>query len=296
MNEELISIIVPVYNVEPYLSHCLNSIANQTYANIEVILVDDGSTDFSGDICDNFCQKDSRFTAIHQENQGLPGARNSGLKIAKGNYISFVDSDDYIHPQMMETLIHSIKSSKCEVGMVREKQVYGSDDMDSRVDIITPHIVHQDRLIASLFDTSNPEIGNKYMFAWNKLYKKKVLEGIYFNQVLNEDLDFNLRVFLRVESIAYVDAPLYYYFQREGSILNNEAARKYRAIDIIPDYLTYLSHIPETSPTYRSYCLRRLLKKILSVRYEYSNTPLKEYVKEKAKNVSDTALQQWSFS
>ena len=120
-NDSLISIIVPVYNVESYLPYCLESISNQTYTHFEAILVDDGSTDTSGVICDDYCKKDTRFTVIHQENQWLSGARNTGLSAAKGDFFCFVDSDDYIHPRYLEVLYNALEQTGCDVAMVGRK-------------------------------------------------------------------------------------------------------------------------------------------------------------------------------
>ena len=113
--KSLVSIVVPVYNAGRYLPRCLDSIAAQTYGDIEVILVDDGSTDSSGSICDRYCTRDGRFRVIHQENKWLAEARNAGLSAARGDYVYFVDSDDWIHPQAVETLLAAIGKTGCEV-------------------------------------------------------------------------------------------------------------------------------------------------------------------------------------
>lgn len=105
----LLSVIVPVYKVEPYLRRCIDSIRNQTYKNLQIVLVDDGSPDGCGAICDEYTKLDDRIIAVHQENEGLSGARNNGLLFAEGEYIAFVDSDDWLHPQMYEILIHLIE-------------------------------------------------------------------------------------------------------------------------------------------------------------------------------------------
>lgn len=115
MKEDLISIIVPVYKVENYLSKCLDSMICQTYKNIEIILVDDGSPDNSGKICDDYAKKDSRIKVIHKENGGLSDARNAGLKIATGKYIGFVDSDDYISVEMYEKLYNQAKKEDADI-------------------------------------------------------------------------------------------------------------------------------------------------------------------------------------
>ena len=108
----LLSVIVPVYKVEPYLRRCIDSIRNQTYKNLQIVLVDDGSPDGCGAICDEYTKLDDRIIAVHQENEGLSGARNNGLLFAEGEYIAFVDSDDWLHPQMYEILIHLIEAHR----------------------------------------------------------------------------------------------------------------------------------------------------------------------------------------
>ncbi len=142
MDKDLISIIVPVYNVIKYLRHCIESIVNQTYTNLEIILVDDGSNDESEKVCDEYKNKDSRIIVIHQENRGLSAARNAGLDICKGKYISFVDSDDYIEPDFIECLYssiieNSVKVSMCNINYVDENsQIIGTEKWDN-IDIMS---------------------------------------------------------------------------------------------------------------------------------------------------------------
>lgn len=120
----MISVIVPIYNVEKYLPTCIESILNQTYKDLEVLLIDDGSTDNSGRICDEYAQRDSRCIAIHQSNKGVATVRNTGLNQATGDYITFIDSDDYIHPQMIEILYKSITIGNYDFSIVAHKQVW----------------------------------------------------------------------------------------------------------------------------------------------------------------------------
>lgn len=120
----LLSVIVPVYKVEPYLRRCIDSIRNQTYKNLQIVLVDDGSPDGCGAICDEYTKLDDRIIAVHQENEGLSGARNNGLLFAEGEYIAFVDSDDWLHPQMYEILIHLIEAHRLDMARC---SVIGSD-------------------------------------------------------------------------------------------------------------------------------------------------------------------------
>ena len=122
--DELISVIVPVYNVEKYISRCIESIMKQTYKNIEIILIDDGSTDNSGKICDEYSLKDDRINVIHKKNGGLSDARNTGLDIAKGKYISLIDSDDFVSKFFIETLYNTCKNENCEIAICEYERVY----------------------------------------------------------------------------------------------------------------------------------------------------------------------------
>lgn len=120
----MISVIVPVYNVEEYLPTCIESILNQTYKDLEILLIDDGSTDNSGRICDEYAKRDNRCIVIHQPNKGVYNARNTGLEHVKGEYISFIDSDDYIHPQMLEILYETLQKEDYDFSMVAYKKVW----------------------------------------------------------------------------------------------------------------------------------------------------------------------------
>lgn len=120
----LVSIVVPVYNVEKYLNRCISSIVNQTYENIEIILVDDGSKDNSGEICDEWAEKDTRIKVIHKSNGGLSSARNAGASVAQGEYISFIDSDDYIRPIMIKDLVLCCEKYNADIGIANVKQIY----------------------------------------------------------------------------------------------------------------------------------------------------------------------------
>lgn len=132
MEEKLISIIVPVYNVEKYLKECIDSVISQTYKNLEIILVDDGSTDKSGEICDEYSKKDSRIKVIHKENGGLSDARNVALDIAKGEYIGFVDSDDYVEKDMFETLYKLAEEHNTEISSISFYKTLENEIIDVR--------------------------------------------------------------------------------------------------------------------------------------------------------------------
>ena len=276
----MISVIVPVYNVEQYLPYCLNSISGQTYKDYEVILVDDGSTDSSGHICEEFCKSHSKFRTIHQKNKGPAEARNTGLSEAKGDYYSFIDSDDYIHPQMLEILMNACLKTDCDIAMSGIMESDKSGDYHD-IEINEPHIINQEGMIYSVFN----DVG-KYLYhvVWNKLYKAK-LKTIRFNNVENEDTDYNIRVYLSINKLAFIDTPLYYYFQRQESIVRNHQYKSLHQIDVVLHYLDYLSYIPKEKKHYQAFCLRRTIKKFLSARYNTKNTASEKYADQQLNGV-----------
>ena len=223
---DLISVIVPVYKVEKYLDRCVQSIVDQTYRNLEIILVDDGSPDNCGSLCDAWAAKDSRIKVIHKENGGLSDARNAGMAIATGEYIAFVDSDDWIHPDYTQRLYESIERhgaqiSACDFLMTGERTAFAElDAVES-----TCHTAAQ----ALEMLTNNR--GYRAV-AWNKLYSRSILEGEQYPVGrYHEDEFFTYRIIDKAQRLAYVDVPLYYYFQRPGSIMNSVSIRHLDALD-----------------------------------------------------------------
>lgn len=178
----MISIIVPVYNVETYLPTCIESILDQTYKDFEILLIDDGSTDNSGNICDEYSKRDNRCIAIHQQNKGVYNARNTGLSHATGEYISFVDSDDYIHPQMLEILYKALQKGDYDFAMVTHKKVFNKlgiiDISGACINTIT---LNRDTLISGLYNKTHISESD-FQAVWNKLYKKHSLKICYSNQ------------------------------------------------------------------------------------------------------------------
>lgn len=219
MNQDLISVIVPIYNVEQYLERCVNSICNQTYKNLEIILVDDESPDNCGKMCDEFALKDSRVKVIHQKNKGLSGARNSGIDIAKGEYIGFVDSDDYIDETMYETLYNDIKKFNAKISICN--RFYEFEDgkrllrykVDNEIKVYTGKEAIIEMNSFSSFDMS----------AWDKLYHRSVWEKIRYPEgKLSEDFFVIFKLFDIAQKVTFNPKPLYFYFQRKNSISRNK--------------------------------------------------------------------------
>ncbi|MCB6142735.1 glycosyltransferase [Lachnospira pectinoschiza] len=214
----LISVIVPVYNVELYLSRCIQSIIKQTYKELEIILVDDGSTDLSGQLCEQWKEKDSRIIVIHKANGGLSSARNAGIEIAKGKYLAFVDSDDYIAEDMIDTMVGDIQNYGVDVACVNYME-FDDSNVNQVIQNQESKTIVLDTLSAIKCLYSNEKICN---FAWNKMYKKELFESIRYPLGRKmEDLGTTYRLFDLSKNISYNSKRLYYYYQRENSILHN---------------------------------------------------------------------------
>lgn len=215
----VISIIVPIYNVEKLLKKCLESICNQTYSGIEIILVDDGSKDGSLSICNEYAKKDERIVVIHQENKGLSGARNSGIKAARGKYIGFVDSDDYIEEHMYEKMLECIEKEGADVVIGNYVFVNEEGNRLSDSDVITDETLSGTDALKKL-QTSGRVY---YTTAWNKLYKKEIFNGLEFAEgKINEDVFIIHEVFHKCRKVATISDEVYFYVQRENSIMTRE--------------------------------------------------------------------------
>jgi len=209
----LISIIVPVYNVEQYLQRCLESIINQTYKNLEIILVDDGSPDNCPQICDDYAAKDNRIMVIHKKNGGLSDARNAGLDICKGKFISFVDSDDWIDTNYIKTLFDLLTETKTDIAIGNFFKTDGSKK--------NPTFPIQHRTLKPTEAIICCTRGNTPAFAisCSKLYKKELFDNLRFPVgKYHEDEFTTYLLFYKSTSVAYTSQVLYYYYSRETSI------------------------------------------------------------------------------
>ena len=212
-NNLKISVIIPAYNIAEYLPRCLDSIIDQTYKNLEIIVISDGSTDKTNDIIKEYEKKDSRIVAVLKENSGVSDTRNKGLDIATGDYIGFVDGDDYIEPEMYEVLLNNALENNADISHCGYQMVF-----PTRVDYYynTKKKVIQDnnKGIRDLIVGDYVEPG-----IWNKLYKKEVLDGVRMpsNIRINEDVLFNFYAFIKSEKAVYEDLPFYHYILRKGS-------------------------------------------------------------------------------
>ena len=221
MNKFFISIVIPVFNVEEYLSACVNSVINQTYGNIEIILVDDGSIDNCGILCDEFKEIDNRIKVIHKENGGLSSARNTGANIASGEYIMFLDGDDYLRKDAVERLVDVLSDYSTDVIQYRYLEV------DSQNALISNE---NDLVDKDIFFAHTPEeffsnlyvYGGVYASGCTKLYKSELIKRIPFRNIRYEDEMWCTEAFQQKMTITYISDALYYYVMRDNSIIHSE--------------------------------------------------------------------------
>ena len=226
MTTPLISVIVPVYRVEEYLERCVKSILSQTYKNLEVILVDDGSPDQCPAICDACAEKDARVKVIHQENKGLSGARNAGIDAASGEYLAFVDSDDYVSPHFIEELYQLLQDTGCAIGQCRFSYVKGDGLVEEGDSAFC--IYRGESLMEQLYGPE--EKATCFVVAWNKLYWAELFKetGIRYPEGrIHEDEATTYRLFHEAKKLAFLDRALYgYYTENGGSITSVFSAKR----------------------------------------------------------------------
>lgn len=234
--EELISVIVPVYNAEMYFSACLDSILTQSHRNLEIIVVNDGSSDFSLKIAESYAQKDDRIKVYNQENKGVSEARNVGISVATGEYFSFVDSDDILLPKSLELMMSVIK--KYEVDIVEGKIIYGED----------PHRLKYKETVTTKIYTPEKAIENVLYqhkmlpSVWGKLFKANLFEDIRFKKgIIYEDLDILYKIYEKSSHIAYTDFPVYFYRHNEQSLIHSWRPDRLNVLAVTEDIENYIA-------------------------------------------------------
>lgn len=233
--DNLISIIVPIYKVEPYLRQCVDSIINQTYKNLEIILVDDGSPDGCPQICDDYAAKDTRVKVIHKENGGLSSARNAGLDIAKGDYIAFVDSDDWVEKEMYEHLMSLVIKYNVDVATCAVNSVVGTKNTKCKPVEQTENVYKSNDLFDKLFIDAY----NVKSEVWNKVYSRQIIGDLRFKVgQIYEDLYFDRILFSKNCLVAVSNYPLYNYrVNREGSTNSFFKNNRFAIFDELDDYI-----------------------------------------------------------
>ena len=255
--DELISVIVPVYNVEKYINKCIDSIINQTYKNLEIILVDDGTLDNCGKICDEYEKKDNRIKVIHKENGGLSDARNAGIEISKGSYITLVDADDYILEDYVEFLYNILKENKAEMSVCKHMVIYDNggeiNTGSGKEYVLSPKEALKMMLYGDDFDVS----------AWGKLYSRQLFENVkYPKGRVFEDAATTYKLIDLCNTIAFKSEAKYIYFVRENSITTKSFNPK--KMDLITSTGEMTKYVMEKYPDLENAANRRLMYSHLS--------------------------------
>lgn len=220
----MISIIIPVYNVSKYLDKCLQSVVTQTYSNIQIILVNDGSTDNSGEICDKWKKEDNRIEVIHKKNGGLSSARNIGIEKAQGKYLMFVDSDDIVSDNLCELLHNLLLENDADLAICNTYHIFDSDNFmfqrDNKIEMV--YCFDKNEAICNLW------YQNIFLpSAWGKLYKKELFKQIRFTEgIIFEDIDIMHEIFYLCNKIVYTDVKAYGYVHHENSITTKKYNQK----------------------------------------------------------------------
>ena len=243
-NNNLISVIVPVYNVYDYLDKCIQSIQRQSYSNIEIILVDDSSPDKCPEMCDEWARKDSRIKVIHKQNGGLSDARNAGLKVAMGEYISFLDSDDWIEKNFIENLYRVIVEHDCDFSGCKYRKCEEFCECNCNAEEFQSEIYNTIRGLRALIEESVHQV------VWNKLYKRSLIENIYFETgKYHEDEFWSYQIFANSKKYVEIEYVGYNYFQRQTSIMGEPySLKRLHAIEAKVSRQYFLeNHFPEVA-------------------------------------------------
>lgn len=247
-----VSIIVPIYKVEKYLPRCIDSLLRQTYPDFELILVDDGSPDGCGAICDRYAQLDSRIRVLHKSNGGLSDARNAGMALATGEYLAFVDSDDWVADHYLEQLYRSLLETGADICECSILHTAKESEHAPVTDQISTHIFETEAALAELIRD-----GVFHQYVWNKLYRRTVVEGISFEKgKTNEDEFWTYQVFGKAKKIARLHLPLYFYFQRPDSIMG--CSYSVRRLDALEAKCRRQSYIEQNYPVLTALAKRNL--------------------------------------
>lgn len=282
---DLVSIVVPVYNVEEYLIPCIDSILKQTYENLEIILVDDGSTDRSGEICEKYKEKDTRIKVFHKQNGGLSDARNFGMKQANAKFITFIDSDDTISPNFISVLLTKLKENNADI--VQCRRTLRKENLDAGTE--NEYLCSGQEGLRQFLLRRQIDV-----FAWGKLYKRELFQDIEFPYGrINEDVCTTYKLLYRSEKIVCLDLVLYWHRMREGSILHSPICEKnfeiLKTTDEIKDFLGGdAKHYVEEIDFYNYKTVLILLNALLCSAEHNRFPDQRKYLREKILSVSTT--------
>lgn len=280
MEKDLISVIIPVYNVELYVGKCLDSVVQQTYRNMEIIVVDDGSTDSSGQICDEYKKKDSRFRVIHKKNEGLSASRNLAISLAKGKFITCIDSDDYIAENYIGELYNVLTKYNADISVCRFLYTFGNKE-DKRDGKNDEFVYSKVEALKVLF--GEKEFGH---YAHQKLYKSEIIKKHpYPVGKAYEDVATTYKMFADANRVVYTQKQLYFYRQRPGSIISSDNGNKFDVIehiDCIQDDIAdrFPEVLPYTEQLKAFYYLHTLARLPKGDKYKPLHLKIDRYLKE----------------
>lgn len=230
--QDLISVVIPIYKVADLLPKCVDSILAQSYRNLEIILVDDGSPDNSGEICEEYAKKDHRVKVVHKKNGGLSSARNAGIDIHTGKYILFVDSDDYINPKMIETLYQNLQTTGADISICDYVPFSDKKQVKNRYSEQKFVISGNEKYDYIAPSNKYSEYGTVSTVQWNKLFKSEIFKKLRYPEgKINEDEFIITNQFHLAKKISYILEPLYYYYQRPNSIIHSFSMNRLDIID-----------------------------------------------------------------
>lgn len=275
-NKELISVIVTAYNIKDYLPRCLDSLLKQTYGNLEVIVVDDGSTDGTADICDEYVAKNERICVIHKENGGPSSARNAGLAIAHGEYIGYVDGDDWTEPEMYEQMLAACIANRAEIAICTYRQV-GKGGFNTTPTGNVLALSCEEAL--EIYISGHPQY-HIYHSVWSKLFKREIIRDITFREGRkSEDIMYTTQAMTKASKCVFLDTPYYnYMMDREDSIMNTKPGER-RFGDEIPFWKEQASYLAKQG-------FKELERKSL---YQFYRKMLFYYVDFRQRKMKDAA-------
>lgn len=270
--DKLISIIVPVYNVKEYVRNCLDSIIAQTYQNIEILVIDDGSTDGSGQICDEVAKKDTRIKVVHTTNHGLSVARNTGLDMARGEYIGLVDSDDCISPWMYETLLKCAEKEKVDIVVADFQRISNENKyVWEQVTKRNEEIISGEDALCRLCYSQGKHDMVKFVLVTNKLYAKSLFDEVRFREgIVHEDEDVMYQLLGNASKVGVLDISLYGYLKRPGSITDAGVTKHYaNKVTVLIERNAFLKNkFPRAYCYSLLHCLKTLQSFYLILKYE----------------------------
>ncbi len=286
-----ISVIIPVYNVEQYIEECLDSLLNQTYKNLEIICIDDGSTDRSGWICDQYVKKDSRIKVIHQKNSGAGAARNKGLDIASGDYIAFVDSDDYIEKNMYEELYNAL--------IFNNAQIAGCETISLFQDKINyPNTTGKEMIFSGVDFLALSSKHWKYYIMVNKLFSRAVVGNMRFPEKnVIDDGFFTYQIIARAARVVWCDKAFYFYRQRKSSVMNKkeyQLKRDYDAVKLFKERLEFVkARYPKVISSFQVKMIDSYINIIL--REELDDQDVKKCLSYMRRNCQEALFKEYSY-